>query len=324
MSDLLVAHPPPPLVQTAVSAQTLGHLPRWQRVLQRGLGCQTRYLWDETAQDGVAITFFKRAIFHVGFIGFPFGQTVAGRPLTDAWLARLRRAKTDFPIAAFRVVASPFLEQIAPPTKGEVCWETAVSQLHNWRLTDLSSSIRRNIKKASKHGVQIEPAETAAAAAQISTLYHQTVARHQGTARYTPAYFDALVELASSEPLLRCTVARHNGQLIAFHIAAKHGTTVFYLHGGMDVQFQQLRANDLLFARAFAWAEQRGAKQFNLMASPVMQPSLVRFKEKWGGVTKKQHTFNLPSSGWPGTGFRLAYAIYQQGQRLKKGSNSDG
>ena len=40
--------------------------------------------------------------------------------------------------------------------------------------------------------------------------------------------------------------------------------------------------------------QNQGMECFNFMASPVNQPSLIRYKEKWGGVTRQLRVYEIP------------------------------
>ena len=56
------------------------------------------------------------------------------------------------------------------------------------------------------------------------------------------------------------------------------------------------------------WAQAAGCESFNFMSSPPNQPSLVRYKEKWGGVTGVHRTYTM-KLGVAYPLFRLAEAI---------------
>ena len=135
--------------------------------------------------------------------------------------------------------------------------------------------------------------------------------RNRGGLRYTPAYFEALLRLSQKQPLLRCLGALVDDEVASFLVVACNGTIAYYLHGGSDMRFQTFRPADLLFARAIAWAQDQGMQSFNMMASPAAQTSLVRYKEKWGGRTKDQYTYDVPIRAFAAVMFRLAARVYR-------------
>jgi len=125
-------------------------------------------------------------------------------------------------------------------------------------------------------------------------LYAQAIMRHRGRIRYTLPYFRELVRLAASSHQLYCLLAMHNEKIAAFLVMAIEGDTAYYLHGANDRELSRLCPSDLLLYHAIHEAKELGLSSFNLMASPQNQPSLVRFKEKWGSVTKPQTTYDIP------------------------------
>jgi lipid II:glycine glycyltransferase (peptidoglycan interpeptide bridge formation enzyme) len=111
--------------------------------------------------------------------------------------------------------------------------------------------------------------------------------------RYNAAYFRAVVELAESDPCVRCLVATRGNEIAGFVFVAQDVQTAYYLHGATHPAMRQYNPSDLLLHEAIAWARGSGMKSFNLMASPPGQSSLLRYKEKWGGTTAPQHTYEL-------------------------------
>ena len=54
-------------------------------------------------------------------------------------------------------------------------------------------------------------------------------------------------------------------------------------------------------------ARDAGCESFNFMSSPADQPSLVQYKEKWGGETRAQRTYTLRLSA--------VYSIFRFAER---------
>ncbi|MFQ5419253.1 MAG: GNAT family N-acetyltransferase [Anaerolineae bacterium] len=269
------------------------HIPAWQSVLSAAFGARACY--GLTADDGeaVALTIFPLGPFRVAFAGFPAGGLVGGRPFTAETAVSLSKAAFPAAVHMLRLVVSPFPELVDLPFPFAETWETAVLDLPNWDEKRLSSAVRRNVRKAEKQGIIIVPAVSADAPV-IFQLYRETVKRHGGSLRYNPGYFQALVKLAQETAVLRCWLAKKGEETAAFLVAAQEGDIVYYLHGAVNRIHQQARPGDLLFHRAIQWAKNQGAGQFNMMASPLSQPGLVRYKEKWGGVTARQRTYDVP------------------------------
>lgn len=93
---------------------------------------------------------------------------------------------------------------------------------------------------------------------------------------------------------LRCLLAFLNEKIIGFVVVGCHGETAYYLHGAMDPTFRKHCTSDRLLFEAIVWAKEKGMNCFNLMSSPSSQPTLIRYKEKWGGVTRGHKVYELP------------------------------
>jgi lipid II:glycine glycyltransferase (peptidoglycan interpeptide bridge formation enzyme) len=64
----------------------------------------------------------------------------------------------------------------------------------------------------------------------------------------------------------------------------------------MDEAMRKYGGSAILFESALHWAQERGGHCFNFMSSPPDQTSLVRYKEKMGGITRPHLTYELPLS----------------------------
>ncbi len=193
---------------------------------------------------------------------------------------------------------------------GSTTLETVIENLELWDAEKLPGSIRRNVRKARKHNVTIIDDVQYLDASQMYRLYLKTIQRHSGARRYTRDYFEALKSLAASWERIRFFSALFEGKLAGFLVLGLDGNTAYYLHGAIDMSVQQHRPSDLLFYTALSWSRRQGYSRFNFMSSPLNQPSLVRFKEKWGGKTYKHFTYewrvNQPFSQL----FKLSMSLY--------------
>lgn len=72
--------------------------------------------------------------------------------------------------------------------------------------------------------------------------------------------------------------------------------------------YRQYSPSDLQFNEAIQSAREDGYERFNLMSSPIDQPSLVKYKEKWGGETRQHKLYTLP--------LRPSYRLFKIAGRL--------
>jgi hypothetical protein len=302
--------PDPAYLQACRAHGTFFHSPEWQRVLKMGFGAQPLYGWDSKIQNGGAMTIFKLAFFKIGYLGFPAGGTVTGQPLNDDFLHSLLHAQYTLPLHVIRLTPSPALDRLYLNEKSEKTWETVILDLQNWSLSDLSSSIRRNIGRA-QTSLSVAEARSGSDVDRVYLLYKATIQRHGGNLRYTRAYFNELIGLCGQSDRLYSLLAFFEQELAGFIIVAYNGQTAYYLHGGIAKHLQKYRASDLLFATSIERARDSGMSLFNFMASPLEQKSLVKYKEKWGGETRMQHTFNIRLSKVHGVLFQVLYQCYK-------------
>jgi hypothetical protein len=295
MSDRLrlFTEPPPEWTELCRARRSLFHTPAWQTLLARSFKTVPLYALGPDMVEPFALTVFSAGPFRIGYVGFPTGGLMGATPLTAAMVDKLATALSTQKVDLLRLVASPFQEPLLLDYPYEETWETTVPDLSTWQESRLASGVRRDIRKARKTNMVIEEANPSAASF-IAHLYRDTVLRHQGTLRYNLNYFRHLLEIAHDLSGLRCWLAVVESQPAAFLTAVREGETVFYLHGAMDREYRQYQPSDLLLFTAIHWAKEEGASQFNMMSSPLNQPSLVRYKEKWGGLTRKQRTYDLP------------------------------
>lgn len=188
---------------------------------------------------------------------------------------------------------------------------TKISSLQQWNKQGLPSSLIRNLKRAKKSGVSIRVAAKDDAEA-VFKLYQNAVERNSGALRYTRKYFEAILSNNSSG--LRCMLACIAEECVAMNVASVHGKRAFYLHGGFVSKFTEYRAPDLLMFEAIEWAKSKGAESFDFMSSPSDQAGLIRYKEKWGGVSCPQYTVDVYRSKAALYTFNLA----MMGLELKK------
>ena len=292
MNDYTVSTEPPS-AWSALCINNLFHSLSWQILLQEAFGVHTVYAWDDHAQTGQAISIFRAGPFRIGYVGFPVGGAIQERALTLDEVTRLRTALRSHGIHLLKLPVSAFARPVELPLPRVETIETAIENLSSWRLEDLPSSVRRNIKKTNRNNVKVAEACCPTQSEILYRLYRDTVTRHQGALRYNAPYFRGLIQLAKEDLRLRCLLAVHDGKIIGFLVVALADSTAYYLHGATDMTCQHYRPADLLFHEAITWAKDSGIQSFNMMASPRQQQSLIRYKEKWGCMSKPQYTYDL-------------------------------
>ena len=272
----------------------LFHGDQWMAVLESGLSESTAYLLNDDLQRSAAIAIFRAGPFRIGYLGFPVGGLVGSTDLNAGLVDALRSQAGSSELTAIRLPVSGFagssqldLPYVATP-------ESAIVELQSWNLDLVSKNRKRDVKRSQKSGLTLVDATDTRDAARIFSLYQSTLKRHDGSLRYTEAYFRSLIGLAGSHPRMRVLLARKDEVITAFLVVALHQSTGYYLHGAFDWAQRSLRPSALLMYEAIEWARACGCKSFNFLSSPKGQVSLVKYKEGWGATTKNHRTYTLP------------------------------
>lgn len=138
--------------------------------------------------------------------------------------------------------------------------------------------------------------------------------------RYTEKYFQALIGLSKTHSNLRCVLAMSDGEIVGFLVVGLHQKTAYDLHCCMNLQFRRYKPSDFLTAFAISWAKGQGMERYNLGSSPLKQASLVAYKEKWGGVTREQKTYELALRPVQAAMFNVSARLYEKvGKTLQYG-----
>lgn len=280
----------------------------WQRLLESGFGCRSIYAWN--GKDGAAISAFNAGPFTVGYLGFPAGSFL-GDPEAQATMLASLGAEKSMGLTCLRVPVSPFeagRELQAPYVTNP---ETAIPDLQSWDMMAVSKNLRRDIRKAERSGLEVTLSTDASIGSDLFGMYENAVRHHGGSLRYNREYFEGLLALAARNSAVRVYIATHSKTIAGFAVVVLHGNGAFYLHGGSAGEFRHLSPSDLILAEAISSARSAGKSLFNFMASPADQPTLVRYKEKWGGETRPLRTYTFRISAAFSL-FRAVESLYRR------------
>lgn len=160
-------------------------------------------------------------------------------------------------------------------------------------LAGMNQLWRRNIKKATKAGVEVRLATAATMAADLPAfhdLYRHTAERDHFTPRGL-RYFEVMVEALSSEDpdRIRLYLAEHEGDLVASTIWIRVGEHSWYSYGASSTEKRDVRGSNAIQWRMIADAIAAGATVYDLrgitetLASDDPHLGLIQFKVGTGG-----------------------------------------
>ncbi len=263
----------------------------WLSLMNKAFNTNSLYLEDKDQGVRAAVSIFKAGPFRIGYLGFPITSVFGEGQITNETILQIKKAKIQTGLHLLRIPTSSFQENHDLDLFSNETPESAILDLQSWDESVLRSAARRNIRKAKKSGVTISDATEQNLDDIFFQLYSDTVKRNNGSVRYNKKYFNLLIALSQKNPAIRCSIAKVDGEFAGYMIVVLDNNVAYYLHGASALPYRQFRPNDLLFAEAITWAKEQGMTIFNFMSSPVNQPSLIRYKEKWGAETRVQHVY---------------------------------
>lgn len=146
------------------------------------------------------------------------------------------------------------------------------------RLSNLSSSTRRGVRKARAAGLELQVEDDADAYREFARLYRSTMERRGASPYYLfdDRYFEDFRGLLG--PAQSLLTVRHDGRMAAGALFMRSQPFIHYHLGGSDTELLPLRPNNLLFFEAMTWGCSRGQVAMHLGGGYQAGDELFRFK----------------------------------------------
>jgi CelD/BcsL family acetyltransferase involved in cellulose biosynthesis len=226
------------------------------------------------------------------------------------------------PLGSRRWVSLPFTDQCAPLDRPGAGWATLLGELddtrrdagisslevrstldgpqthmgpvgviHSLRLDpdpdELAkrfrrSSVRRQIKNATRNGVVVRREESGAALTETFYRLHLQTRRRLGVPVQPRRYFDLLWSEVIEPGLGFVLLAYSRDVPIAGAVFLAWNGTVSYKYGASDTSAWHLRPNHLLMWTAISWGCRNGYHTFDFGRSDLTSKGLREFKDSWG------------------------------------------
>lgn len=270
----------------------------WGQILQDGFDARRLEIpLEETAP--LAWTIFRKMQIRVAYARFPVGlerNAISPDHFARAVLPRLRTARAD--IARVSIVGSVQLSQFGWVHEAELI-ESVIEDLQGWSEKRVARSVRAKLNKGQSAGVVVRSARLDEGGL-IYQMYAEMIARHKGRLRYTRKYFNALCRASLWERRLSIgVVCDTNGVPAGFIVVCHSPCSSHYLHSGFRSGFSRLRPGYCAMAWAIEQSREFGSRKFNMLTSPVDQPSLVAYKESFGATSSPRQHYAVPLN-WVG------------------------
>jgi lipid II:glycine glycyltransferase (peptidoglycan interpeptide bridge formation enzyme) len=170
--------------------------------------------------------------------------------------------------------------------------------IHNLDITlgeeklfkNFSSNTKRNIRKAINEGVTVEISNSKSAMEDYYVMNCITRKKH-GLPPQPKKFFDNLLKLVLSQNKGFIAIGKHNNMIIAGAVYLHIGNKALYKFGASIVEYQNLRANNLVMWEAIKYYSTKGFESFCFGRTEPDNEGLRKFKLGWGTTEEIFNTY---------------------------------
>lgn len=155
---------------------------------------------------------------------------------------------------------------------------------------NLSSNTKRNINKAIHEGVTIEISSSKSAIEDFYVMNCITRKKH-GLPPQPVRFFDNLLKHVLSQDKGFIAIGKHNNMIIAGAVYLHIGNKALYKFGASMVEYQNLRANNLVMWEAIKYYSTKGFDSFCFGKTEPDNEGLRKFKLGWGATEEVLNTY---------------------------------
>ncbi len=161
-----------------------------------------------------------------------------------------------------------------------------LSKDHEEIFRSFKGSTRRNIKKAERSGLAIEFSHKLDAVNSFYKLHCITRKRH-GVPPQAFNFFKNIHKHVISKAKGTVITAKHENRPVAAAIFFYFGRQAIYKYGASDLNYQHLRANNLVMWEAVKYFSRKGLEEFHFGRTEPENIGLLQYKRGWGAIEKK-------------------------------------
>ena len=156
-----------------------------------------------------------------------------------------------------------------------------ISLVEESLFNNFNSSTKRNIKKAKREGVAVEISSSKSTLKDFYVMNCITRKR-QGVPPQPMKFFDNLYKYVLSRNHGFIAIAKYNNMSISGAVFLHIGNKALYKFGASLMQYQNLRANNLVMWEALKYYSSRGFESFSFGKTKPDNEGLRKFKLGWG------------------------------------------
>lgn len=155
-------------------------------------------------------------------------------------------------------------------------------------FSSFRGNTKRNIKKAIKNGVEVKICNSLESIKEFYRLNCTTKKKH-GLPPQPYYFFKKVYDHIISKNLGFIALASFQGEAIAGAVFFHFGEKALFKYGASDINYQNLRPNNLVMWEAIKWCYKNGYKIFCFGRTEPVNTGLRRFKKGWG---TEEHIIN--------------------------------
>jgi hypothetical protein len=156
--------------------------------------------------------------------------------------------------------------------------------------SNLKSSVRRNIKKAEKAGVQVRLSQSRDSLMAFYKL-HLTTRKEHGLPPQPVKFFSKVHEHIIAKGNGITALASYRDQIIAAAVYFHFGNDALYKYGASRRELQHLRANNYLMWEAIKHYCINGFSRFSFGRTSTGNLGLLQFKRGWGATERPMNYY---------------------------------
>ena len=157
-------------------------------------------------------------------------------------------------------------------------------------FSSFRDSTKRNIKKAISEGVEARIRNSLESVQEFYRLNCMTRKRH-GLPPQPLHFLKKVYDHIISRNLGLLVIASYENNPIAGAVYFHFGEKALYKYGASDMNYQHLRANNLVMWEAIKWYSQNGFKSLSLGRTESENRGLIQFKSGWGTTEQQIHYY---------------------------------